>query len=181
MNQQFIPPEEFIDEMNYQWSYFENKTSEGFKETWEIILSSFNNQIAGDEGLHVCDSVCGSGKTLGAEVASAILSKHWSEIGTLIVVRLTEQCVDVAQSINNISMRHTGRLIARPMFSKHIKQNGDVLIGKLTEEEILDTQVIVITHENYLRTISGKKKDIFSNWKNGKRKFRVIDEALDLV
>lgn len=181
MNKQFIPTEEFLTEMNHQWIHFKNKNPECFRETWETILSAFNNQIAGQKGLHVCDSVCGSGKTLGAEVASVILSKNWSELGTLIVVRLTEQCVDVAQSINEISMRHMGRLIARPMFSKHVNSKGEFLIGKLTEEEILDTQVIVITHENYLRTISGRKKDIFSNWRNGKRKFRVIDEALDLV
>ena len=97
MNQDFISKAELIREMNCQWEYFGNTNPERFKETWETILSSFNNQINGKPGLHVCDSVCGSGKTLGAEVASVILSKHWEDVGTLIVVRLTEQCLDVAQ------------------------------------------------------------------------------------
>ena len=127
------------------------------------------------------DSVCGSGKTLGAEVASVILSKNWEEVGTLIVVRLTEQCLDVANRINELSQELCGRLIARPMFSRHTSVTGEVLSGKLTPEEVQDTQVIVITHENYLRTISGRKKDMFSRWRKGKRKFRVVDEALDLV
>ena len=181
MKTSFINEEEFIQEMSDQWEAFGNKGVDRFVPAWSQILESFNNQLSGKPGLHVCDSVCGSGKTLAAEVASALLSKNWEDVGTLVVVRLTEQCVDVSQRINDISVKLTGKCVARPMFSRHTTADGNVLTGNLTEEEIQDTQVIVITHANYLRTISGRKDDFFSTWRRGKRKFRVIDESLDLV
>lgn len=173
----FISETEFLAEMNKQWEGFGNAPSEKFDNTWLTILSSFNNQIAGVKGLHVCDSVCGSGKTLSCEVAASILSKNWDGIGTLIVVRLKEQCVDVAKRINAISMEMNGRLIARHLFSGSV---GGVK-GALTEEEIQESQVLVVTHAKYLSAISGKGKGKFANWNGGKRRFRVVDESLDLV
>ena len=183
----FISETEFLQEMNQQWRHFGNSVDENglaspaFQECWRTILQSFNNQLAGQRGLHVCDSVCGSGKTLAAEVASVILSKNWEDVGTLIVVRLTEQCIDVKDRINEISMRLIGKPIAKSMFSRHTTANGEHLSGYLSKDEVAETQCIVITHANYLKTISGNKKDLFSKWKRGKRQFRVVDESLDLV
>ena len=177
METQYISPVEFKAEMNKQWEQFGNAPSAKFDQTWLTILESFNNQISGKQGLHVCDSVCGSGKTLSCEVASSILSKNWDDIGTLIVVRLKEQCVDVAQRINAISMEMSGKLIARHMFSG----THEEVKGNLTEDEAMDAQVLVVTHAKYLSAISGRSKGKFSNWRGGKRRFRVVDESMDLV
>lgn len=176
MKSDFINEKEFLDEMNYQWTEFNNTPSDKFNQTWKTILKAFNLQIQGVKGLHVCDSVCGSGKTLSMEVASALLCKNW-DIGTLIVVRLTDQCLDISQRINAISERLYGRSIAKAFFSG--KQDG--VRGQLTEGEQMDAQVLVVTHSRYLSSVSGRGSSFFKKWKNGHRKFRVVDESLDLV
>ena len=181
MKSSFISEDAFLDEMCLQWQGFGNSLSGSFKDAWRTILKTFNNQIAGKPGLHVCDSVCGSGKTLSAEVAATILSRDWESVGTLIVVRLTNQCVDVASRINEMSERLIGKPIARPMFSHYKDENAVQHNGSLTDEEIADTQVIVITHSRYLSAVSGRCSDRFSRWRMGERKFRVVDESLDLV
>ena len=177
----FISEEDFLAEMCSQWEAFGDNLNDRLKDAWRTILQTFNNQIAGKPGLHVCDSACGSGKTLSAEVAATILYRDWEKVGTLIVVRLTNQCVDVANRINEMSERLVGRPIARPMFSHYRDENGIQHNGSLTDEEILDTQVIVITHSRYLSAVSGRCSDRFSRWRMGERKFRVVDESLDLV
>lgn len=177
MKTNFINEKDFLTEMSAQWLGFGNTLSDKLVAAWRIILSSFNNQLAGEKGLHVCDSVCGSGKTLAVEVASSILSRDWSDIGTLVVVRLKDQCVDVSRRINEISERNYGRSIAKPLFSG----TWDGVDGNLSNSEIADAQVLVITHSRYLSGISGQRKNVFSSWRGGFRRFRVVDESLDLV
>jgi len=176
MKTDFIIEKEFIDEMNHMWSDFNNTPSDKFNDTWKTILRAFNAQIGGKKGLHVCDSVCGSGKTLSMEVASVLLSKNWN-VGTLIVVRLTDQCLKVSREINAISERLYGKSIAKAFFSgKH-----DGVKGQLTEGEQQEAQVLVVTHSRYLSSVSGRGSSFFKKWKCGQRKFRVVDESLDLV
>lgn len=177
MESNFISEKDFLQEMESQWEGFGNTISDKLIDAWRIILSSFNNQLSGVKGLHVCDSVCGSGKTLAVEVASSLLSRDWEDVGTLVVVRLKDQCVDVSQRINEISHRLYGRSVAQPLFSG----THDGVHGELSNKEIHDAQVLVITHSRYLSGISGKGKSVFSSWRGGHRKFRVVDESLDLV
>lgn len=181
MKTNFIAEQPFLDEMKSQWADFGNSLSDGFIDAWKTILQTFNNQLSGQPGLHVCDSICGSGKTLSAEVAATILSRDWESAGTLIVVRLTNQCIDVANRINEMSQRLIGKPIARPMFSQYKDDDGVIHKGTLTPDEVADTQVLVITHSRYLSSVSGNKTDKFSHWSKGERKLRIVDESLDLV
>ena len=172
MNTQFFKKADFLAEMN--WDKYGNVPSVKFDETWSTILSSINNQFAGNKGLHVCDSVFGSGKTLSACVASSILSRDWEGTGTMIVVPLTDQAIVFAENFNSISERLAGKKIVLPMFYfKQSNKDGEIVNGKLTAEQILDTQVLVITHKRYLSSLSGRCGSEFQKWRGSKRQFHV--------
>jgi hypothetical protein len=170
----------FLSEMKNLWSEYGNKGTDRFEPVWLKILETFNSQLSGTKGIHVCDSMCGTGKTLSAKVASAIFAKQYWNEGVIVVVRLKEQCLEVSNDINQIYQRitNTSENIARPFFTGVANNRQG---GFMSDEMIRNTQVLVITHARYLSYLSGKSKNELGTWQRGDRSFRIVDESLDLV
>jgi hypothetical protein len=169
----------FLSEMKNLWNEYGNRGAERFEPVWLKILETFNSQLSGIDGIHVCDSMCGTGKTLSAKVASAIFAKQYWNEGVIVVVRLKEQCVEVSKEINQIYQRitNTSEVVARPFFTGNVAKCK----GWMSDEMIRNTQVLVVTHSRYLSHLSGKSKNELSKWQRGNRSFRIVDESLDLV
>mgnify|MGYP002414184052 CR=1 FL=1 len=156
--------------MNNRWRAFGNASSPVLVSAWKTILSAFNQQLDGKEGLLTCDAVCGTGKTTSVQEACGVLARDSPTIGGLVVVRLIRQADEVAEGINQAA----GRQVALSLHSGKGGQHQD--------EDVENTQFIVITHARYLASVSpsGGKKS-FRNWKHGERRLRICDESLDLV
>ena len=151
----------------------ENHETHKVEDAWEQIYQCFANQISGNKGLHVTDSVCGTGKTLAVQAACSVLAQNSSSTGGLIVVRFIKEADDIADRINDI----VGECVATAYHSRVDKDK------RANNSYLKDFQFVIITHSSYLASLSGaeKNKTVFRNWKWGERKFRVVDESLDLV
>ena len=131
--------------------------------------------------------MCGAGKTLSLEQACGLLGKHNPKVGVLIVVRLTSQCDELMENINKAAGKkiaisyHTGQSPdPKKRVSIHEKWAWDDSGVKRVQDQIKNSQVVVITHKCYLSAVSSNKTQ-FKTWKHGERKLRVCDESLDLV
>ena len=166
-----INEKNFLRRMTNRWKNgFDNETTPELINAWKIILSSFNDQLSGRQGLMTCDAVCGTGKTTSVQEACGLLASDEPTIGGLVVVRLISQADEVTEGINKAA----GRVVARALHSGKNGQHSDSVIE--------NTQFIVITHARYLSSVSpsGGKKS-FRNWIHGERALRICDESLDLV
>ena len=163
----------FIDLMSKLWLSHDNVPAPRVESAWNTIYECFNNQLSGKPGLHVSDSVCGTGKTLGVKAACSVLSHTQPTIGGLIVTRFISEANDIADVINSYSGGDA------PAFSYH----SELKYSQRKDFEALkDKQFIIITHKSYIAALGNRDKmEVFKNWKYGERQFRVVDESLDLV
>jgi hypothetical protein len=165
----------YLKKMNHLWDVCGNTLTPKLTDAWKTIHSCFENQLQGKKGLHVSDSICGTGKTLGISAACSVLAETQPKVGGLIVVRFIQQANELVERINKNSIGCNNVAIAyHSDITRDLKKNLEYLN---------DYQFIVITHASYIGTVSGKsdKKEYFRNWKHGERKFRVVDESLDLI
>ena len=166
-----IDESRFISRMTRRWKKdYGNQTTTELANAWKIILSAFNDQLEGKQGLLTCDAVCGTGKTTSLQEACGLLAGDNPSVGGLIVVRLISQANEVAEGINKASKRE----VAIPLHSG--------VGGQHSEETINNSQFVVITHARYLASVSPSGGRMsFRQWVHGERKLRVCDESLDLV
>ena len=97
-----LDKEMFMARMRELWVGYGNHETHKVEDAWEQIYSCFANQISGQKGLHVTDSVCGTGKTLAVQAACSVLAQNSSSTGGLIVVRFIKEADDIADRINDI-------------------------------------------------------------------------------
>ena len=163
----------FIELMAQLWVDHGNVPAPKVEAAWNTIYDCFNNQLCGLPGLHVSDSVCGTGKTLGVKAACSILARTQPTVGGLIVTRFISEANDIANVINSYSGG------SAPAFAYHselsYKQRKDFTSLK-------EKQFIIITHKSYIAALGNREKmGVFKYWSHGERQFRVVDESLDLV
>ena len=168
----------FVGAMTKHWQGFDNTPSSALQAVWRQAAETFNGQIAAfDTPDHdhwkVLQPPTGTGKTLGLAVYCSMLPDGPEAVGVLVITRLIAQADDLVGTINKLA----GRQIANPHHSKN----------RLTSEELISTQVLVITHKAGLmafdRSYRGQHDSLefLNEWKNGPRRLTVIDEALDVV
>ena len=162
----------FLSRMQELWSSHGNKLSNKLTEAWSQIYNCFENQLQGQRGLHVSDSVCGTGKTLAVEAACCVLAKTRPSIGGLVVVRFKSEADDLARRINEYCQEDVA-------FAFH----SDLSYSQRKHTEYLsDYQFIIVTHTSYIASLTNtEKRQSFRRWGSGDRQFRVVDESLDLI
>tara|TARA_B100001059_G_scaffold236690_1_gene289093 strand:+ start:624 stop:2567 length:1944 start_codon:yes stop_codon:yes gene_type:complete len=168
-----LDKETFMERMADLWVGYGNCPTHMISDAWEQIYACFASQLAGNKGLHVTDSVCGTGKTLAVKAACSVLAQKSSSTGGLIVVRFIKEADDIADHINSI----VGEKVAVAFHSGLSREQ------RADTSYLKDFQFVIVTHTAYLASLCGaeKNKIAFRNWKWGERKFRVVDESLDLV
>lgn len=162
----------FMARMEELWLSHGNKNTLSIHKAWETIYECYNAQLSGKSGLHVSDSVCGTGKTLSVVAACASIAQKQSSVGGLVVVRFIEEAQEIAKRINDI----VGESVAIAFHSGLTKEQKKNL-------DLSQYQFIIITHVSYIASVSGdyRNKGRFRNWTWGEREFRIVDESLDLV
>lgn len=139
--------------------------------------------------MHVCVAVCETGKTTGLEKACAILAKRNPKVSVLVVVRLQQQEDRTVREINEsagedvtVSVHTGGRKNDPERVSIHEKLEYTQESKSKARETIKNTQIVIITHAADLGSLSNASGNTsFKRWMRGKRQFRVVDEALDLI
>lgn len=169
---QKLNKELFLARMRELWVGHGNTETENIDRAWAKIHECYETQLSGKTGLHVSDSVCGTGKTLSVVAACSVLAQTNTSIGGLIVVRFTDEADNIAKRINDI----VGEKVAVAFHSRLTKEEK-------TQLDVSKYQFVIITHVSYIASVSSdhNNKDRFRNWVWGERDFRVIDESLDLV
>lgn len=166
-----INPSAYVDNMRQMWEVYGNTYTEVIENAWRTIWTAMHSQVNDHtNGIHVVPAVCGIGKTLGIRAAAAAICNdpENSKLGVLVVTRFTEQADLLAKEINEL----VGRQVA---IAKHSKPSG-----RHTELEVINAQVLVITHAALLRSLR-KGQDHHIHWLKGDRELRIIDEALDVI
>lgn len=180
----------FVDTMTARWEGpLENTSSENLQYIWAQIASTFNNQLIKprSEQWQILQPPTGTGKTQCIVVYCALLSKlpsspnanivqgkvivGESHPGVLVVTRRIDDAGMLAEQINSAS----GKVTAKAHNSG----------CRLSDQEIVSTPVLIITHCEYQKTLKALSNDSqrrpIYDWQLGDRGLVVVDEALDLV
>lgn len=206
-----VSTDTFVERMRRHWEdTLGNVSSPSLEAVWKQMCRAFNAAIESqgtetERTWRVLKPPTGTGKSQGLAVYCSLLSKSASNneevtkiedlpkstisslegfsdirlpVGVLIMTRLKEQANDMAADINRLSDCPEDAPLAR---AKHSD-------ARLSAEEIEDTQILVVTHEAYRRSLVGSADPDtvslwprLSEWKHGERLLHVIDEALDVV
>jgi len=130
----------------------------------------------------------GSGKTQGLIVYASILNTcpvPMCHPGMIVVTRRKDGADGLAQQINELSRQYAGDANLPDMaISYHSDKKGKVNMSELAEYPVL-----IITHKAYSLALDQLTGDAgiqdtwgyYYNFKDGRRKLVVIDEAIDLV
>jgi hypothetical protein len=189
----YIEPEAFKKQMSRHWiKELGNVSNDPLRESWKILAELFRDQIqgVGDEQTRtkwrVYSPPTGTGKTEGTVLYASMLGHlddHYHP-GVLIIVKLIQDCKDIAKRINELVVRYGYRQNAVGYaVDYHSKQD------LVDVDQLKDYPVLVITHEAYKRALDclGGNPNIKHTWSvfhgygDSHRKLLVIDEALDIV
>lgn len=162
----------FIELMKEFWVSHDNEITDKVIAAWGTIYQCFEDQLSIGKGMHVSDSVCGTGKTLAVQAACTVLGKTQPTVGGLIVTRFKEEANKIANRINSLFDEEVA-------FAYH----SDLSYMKRKNTGYLKNyQFLIVTHTSYLASLSDlEKRGAFRSWKHGLRSFRVVDESLDLL
>jgi hypothetical protein len=193
MSNQYIEPEAFMKQMDRHWTTeLQNISNTSLKESWKKLAELFQDQIqgVGDEETRtkwrVFSPPTGTGKTEGTVLYASMLG-HFEDHqhpGVLIIVRLIEDCVKIADRVNDFVVRYGYRQDASGYaIDYHSKQE------RVDAYQLKDYPVLVMTHEAYKRALESLEGNpsikhswkVFHSYRDSHRKLIVIDEALDIV
>lgn len=175
-----VPPLDFARRMTDHWTATLGLcVSDSLCALWRVMADNFNAATR-----DAIDNTCapwrilqpptGSGKTQGACVYAAMQAKlnreskgHQQPVGILIVTRLIEDADRLVVTINDLA----GADVAIAHHSAH----------RATSEQLDTADVLVITHQAYLRLSGAQERAPWSrifSWGHGRRLLTIIDEAL---
>ncbi|ABK98946.1 DEAD/DEAH box helicase family protein [Pelobacter propionicus] len=190
-----ISPTLFLERMENRWAGFGNVVSAPLRRSWHQTCTALNDKHRAaddpweEETWKVLCPPTGSGKTQGLIVYASMLNTQniplYSHPGMIIVTRRIDDADNIAQQINELSRAYSGDP-KKPdtAISYHSDKKGLVKMSELAQHPEL-----VITHNAYSRALDELNRnaeiedtwDYFYNFKSGRRKLVVIDEAIDLV
>jgi hypothetical protein len=173
-----VPPEVFVDRMERRWTeQFGMPRSEPLRALWSSTADAFNQSIIEKAHGHLLKTrvlrfPMGSGKTQGACVFAALQAEtnatadDQRPIGLLIVTRLTKQVDDIVKDIN--------ATVGRPVAI------GDYAKKRVTPEELMQADVLVITHAAYEKATSALTEVRSQRWESSLhgRPVRVFSPSL---
>ena len=178
-----VPPQTFVDRLTEEWTTsYHNVPSEPLRKLWTTMANTYRDAIVdtaagGPPRWRILWPPTGSGKTLGAKVYAALQAKQNAAtaglrkpVGILIVTRLIAQADEMVAAINTLA----GHEVAVADHTDH----------RATNEQLNDSDVLVITHQAYVnatQTLTNAREGKWSrltNWKGGARLLTIIDEAL---
>lgn len=168
----------FIPRMVELWSGLGNHTSPALEEAWGVLVDTFNSQLidAPQHNWAVVPMPTGTGKTQGLALYCALMAKQGNKAGILIVTQFIAEATNIVNRINDLA--GIGTAIS---YNHQNKIENSGLCN--------DASVLVITHKSFINILEAEAlgNKVASNWhkflewKNGRRKLIVIDEALDIV
>jgi hypothetical protein len=177
-----VTPEEFATAMTARWHSLGNTSSPRLQQLWSNMGTTFNAAIAGSHSTstrwRVLQPPTGTGKTQGLCVYSALTidknSTSPEPVGILVVTRTIAQADEIGATIKG--------LVTDPANADRVRVSHSQ--SRLHPFALQVADVLVITHEAYVRALEGLNKeqhgrwDDFTNWTHGARRLTIIDEAI---
>jgi len=185
----------YLERMENRWSGFSNVVTAPLRMSWHQTCTAFNDKLRAaddpseEETWKVLCPPTGSGKTQGLIVYASMLNTQntplYTHPGMIIVTRRIEDADKIVEQINALTREYSGNPNQQDMaISYHSNKKGKIRMSELAEFPVL-----IITHSAYSSALDELNRnvgiedtwDYFYNFKTGKRKLVVIDEAIDLV
>jgi hypothetical protein len=174
-----VTPEEFAAAMTARWRSLGNTPSPRLQQLWMAMAKTFNRAIDdNDNQWRVLQPPTGTGKTQGLCVYSALaIDKNTTAsepVGILVVTRTIVQADEIGATIRE--------LITDPAHAARVQVSHSQ--SRLNPFVMQGADVLVITHEAYVRALEGLNKEQhgrwedFTNWTHGPRRLTIIDEAI---
>lgn len=175
-------PEEFNAAMTARWHSLGNTPSPRLQKLWMAMATTFNSAImdshTGNTRWRVLQPPTGTGKTQGLCVYSALaIDKNATAsepVGILVVTRTIAQAEEIGATIR--------ALISDPAHADRVRVSHSQ--SRLNPFVMHGADVLVITHEAYVRALEGLNQEQhgrwedFTNWAHGPRRLTIIDEAI---
>jgi hypothetical protein len=177
-----VSPEQFATAMKLRWHSLGNISSAKLEQLWASMAATFARAIHGsqvaDTKWRVLEPPTGTGKTQGLCVYSAlVIDKNRASsapLGILVVTRTIAQAEEIVATV--------GELVSDPAEADKVRACHSE--AKLNTFAMQAADVLVITHEAYMRALEGLSQDRYGRWEDyttwthGPRQLTVIDEAL---
>ena len=164
-----------------KWRDFGNSPSDELIDLWHTICRTFNkvylhNHCNTNKTYFNIPAPTGSGKTQILKHYTSELVRQRSDIGVLIVTNYISDAEEVAKDINNCS----NSPYAAETYHSSSRISRDELY------KFNDIQVVVITHENYIRNhnVDSTNHNIYqqlTTFNNSDREIVIIDEEVNLI
>jgi len=164
-----------------KWREFGNSSSDELIDLWHTICRTFNevylhNHCNTNKTYFNIPAPTGSGKTQILKHYTSELVRQRSDIGVLIVTNYISDAEEVAKDINNWS----NSSYAAETYHSSSRISRDELY------KFNDIQVVVITHENYIRNhnVDSTNHNIYqqlTTFNNSDREIVIIDEEVNLI
>ena len=192
-----IPP--FIDAMVDRWITECDLTHTPLlTASWEQMAKTFNTHIAGANSSRwsVLHPSTGTGKSTGLAVYCGMLPLL-NHPGVLIVVRMKSDADALAEEINRVARNNVDIAMHTDNGAESDEDELAELINSTALSEVAiavhtdhrvdyevmgESPILIVTHSAYENAmLLEHQAEALTQWRNGKRKLTIIDEAIDII